>query len=784
MLKVIRETALFLPRLPEPAALREGMKAAGRLAALAGAAFLLSRAVVVSLVPACGLAPFAIALFAAALSAGLNPAPLASGCLLGAVGESLEAFNLSLLIGCAVVLAGSLLSNIMPTVTGRIRHALRRAPSIQARSPNDARLCMMLAGLGMLLPGLVYAQGALWPSVQVTAAALASLSAAPFLAEAIRSIEANRRPGPDAKLGLCILGLAATAGVCKIYVPAAMGFAALMVTLTWPAGALTGLGLGASALLMTGDGRYAAALGLCGAAAQLCEGRDLPRAALVAAAGLVSALFMALPYPDMAGLCLGPPLALLLPDKFRSEILRGLRRPAVGCDSDQLAALLRDDMNQRLKAMSDAFGELAEGYLKPASLPDEQTLMTRLRETLCDGCPGYGECWAGSENRGARLLCDLVALAMEGEGPLFEEGVPPDLQRRCRRSRMFEDGVGPMLSDFAETRRAELKRGADNRLISAQFLQAQALLDNMAAEQSKSLRLRDATARKVSAVLARGDIDIAEALSIPGHRCELALTLREGRWSEAMAEKAVRCLGGSYRVLSLLGNTLRVRRLPKLSAEVGAGSASRDPDVASGDSHLTAMLDDEHLLALICDGMGSGEAAGRESAQAARLLARFLAAGAGWGLAVETVNALLVNSAKEDMFSTVDMLLLNLSSGMAELVKLSACPTLILRDGEIQRVEGGRLPLGILDQVQPAACRVRLMPGDVLLMASDGVLDAADPVEIENLLLQNEGDMNALSEQVLALAQSASQRPDDMTAICLRVHVSGHSLGAGSLNPH
>ena len=419
--------------------------------------------------------------------------------------------------------------------------------------------------------------------------------------------------------------------------------------------------------------------------------------------------------------------------------------------------------------MSAAFGELAEGYLAPAAMPDEQALMTSLRERLCDGCPGYGECWAGTENRGARLLCDLVALAVTQEGDLFEEGVPPDLQRRCRRSRLFEERVGPLLSDFADARRSQLKRGADNRLISAQFLQAQALLDGLAEEQSRPLRLRDAAARRVTSALARAGIDIAEALSIPGSRAGLALTLREGRWTEAAANRAALCLGRDYRVSGIWGNTLRARRVPKLSAEIGAGSASREPGAASGDSHLTAMLDDERLLAIICDGMGSGEAAGRESAQAARLLGRFLAAGAGWSLAVETVNALLINSAAEDMFSTVDMLIFDLATGMAELVKLSACPTLIARDGGVQRVEGGRLPLGILDQVQPAASRVRLMPGDVLLMASDGVLDAADPEAIEHLLIHAEGDMNALSEQILALAQSASQRPDDMTAICVKV---------------
>ena len=140
--------------------------------------------------------------------------------------------------------------------------------------------------------------------------------------------------------------------------------------------------------------------------------------------------------------------------------------------------------------------------------------------------------------------------------------------------------------------------------------------------------------------------------------------------------------------------------------------------------------------------------------------------------------ALMLNAGSEDMFSTMDLLLLDLSGGRAEFVKLAACPALIARDGAVTRVEGGRLPLGILERVQPAASRVQLVPGDLVLMASDGVMDAADPDALEALLLDaadaapSPGDMNALAEQVLRLAESGGapdRRRDDMTAVCLRL---------------
>ena len=117
------------------------------------------------------------------------------------------------------------------------------------------------------------------------------------------------------------------------------------------------------------------------------------------------------------------------------------------------------------------------------------------------------------------------------------------------------------------------------------------------------------------------------------------------------------------------------------------------------------------------------------------------------------------------------MLIFNLNTGEAELVKLAACPTLILRQGALRRAEGGRLPLGILDKVQPGSLATRLLPGDVLLMASDGVMDAAGEAALERLMRREDRDMPRLARLALAAAERACEggRRDDMTVVCLRV---------------
>ena len=84
------------------------------------------------------------------------------------------------------------------------------------------------------------------------------------------------------------------------------------------------------------------------------------------------------------------------------------------------------------------------------------------------------------------------------------------------------------------------------------------------------------------------------------------------------------------------------------------------------------------LYILLCDGMGSGVAASRESKLAIRLLERFLKAGVDPESALKTLNsALALRNEEEGGFTTVDLLRLDLFTGEGALYKFGAAPTYI-----------------------------------------------------------------------------------------------------------
>ena len=632
--------------------------------------------------------PLAAALMAGGLAAGENPAFLVLGCLLGMLRIPLNKVSLLPAVSCVLVLAAELILSFLP---------MKKKFSAETK-------CALTAGICVLLPALVWANGALLSSVQALSCALLAAAAAPFLMCAAALHPGRRRLMFQEKLGLALAASAVLTGTWRM-LPTAGKFLAALLVLFLPGG-----------WLLRTDSR----------------------------------LF---PPPD--------------------------------CDPERIARDVRAETNRKLRALGDAFSEMADECASPAPVPDEQALICEMRSRLCTGCAGYEDCWAGGDNHAVRLLCHLIADALDrmdappGMRVLFSDGeIPPSVLRACRRGRMIPDRLGLLLRDFSEKRRSEIKRCADNQLLSAQFMQAREILYNLAARQQEPASLRGPRLEQLMGALDSTGLGNCEAMAFGPDDTEIRLTHPHG-WTrdEALRASAAlsRALGGRFRP-EVQGESLVFTRLPLLQPRTGECCRSGIAGEQCGDSHMVRTLDGRRLVLALSDGMGSGGEASRESLEALRLLWCFLDAGLSRTLALETVNRRLLMRSTEEMFATLDLCILDLNTGVAEFSKFAACRTLILRGRELLQVEGGQLPLGILENVQPGISRVRLRPGDLLVMGSDGVMEAGDVLMIERLVREHAAyPPQQLAETLIREAglRRAHDRQDDLTCICLRVEKAG-----------
>lgn len=485
-----------------------------------------------------------------------------------------------------------------------------------------------------------------------------------------------------------------------------------------------------------------------------------------------------------AGEFLAALLVLLLPGGWLLRTDNRLFRQSA-CDPDRIAREVRSETRRRLRALGDAFSEMAGGCSVPSTVPDEQALICEMRNRLCAGCAGYESCWTGEDNRGVRLLCQLIADSMDrvdappGMRVLFSDGeIPPFILRACRRGRMIPDRLGLLLRDFAEKRRSEIKRCATNQLMAVQFMQAREILYHLAARQEEPVSLRGPRLDQLRGALDSVGITGCEILTLGMQDAQIYLSRPEG-WNQEEVHRATfalnRAFGKKYRA-DLRGEALYFTHSSRLQADTGSSCQSGVAGELCGDSHLVRMLDGNRLVLALSDGMGSGSDASRESLEALRLLWCFLDGGISRTLALETVNRRLLMKSTEEMFATMDLCILDLNTGVAEFSKFAACRTLVLRGRELLQIEGGQLPLGILENVQPGISRIRLRPGDLLVMGSDGVMEAGDALLMERLTREHAAcPPQQLAETLVREAglRRAREQQDDLTCICLKVQAAG-----------
>jgi sigma-B regulation protein RsbU (phosphoserine phosphatase) len=191
----------------------------------------------------------------------------------------------------------------------------------------------------------------------------------------------------------------------------------------------------------------------------------------------------------------------------------------------------------------------------------------------------------------------------------------------------------------------------------------------------------------------------------------------------------------------------------------------------SGDFYDVVAADDSVLLA-IADVSGKGVAAALMSS----MLQASLRTQAGSQESVAgmllNMNRLLCGGAPTGKFAT--FFLARVHEPTLRLTYSNAGhnhPLLRRRDGTIQELSEGGLLLGIREPIQLAEASVDLAPGDVLLLYTDGISEAADAKQE----LYGEERLTALF-RILPPDLSASETADRVLA-AVRTHLNGVEAG-------
>ena len=293
-------------------------------------------------------------------------------------------------------------------------------------------------------------------------------------------------------------------------------------------------------------------------------------------------------------------------------------------------------------------------------------------------------------------------------------------------------------------------------------------------------------ARRIRGVLAERAVPAALSYvrRVQGHvlaAFELQFITGARTQAEALARLTDAVLDTPMEINAIDGDRVLLKEIPLLQAESGAACAAISGGKICGDTSYTGRLQDGRYLAALSDGMGHGEGAAMASRQTVELLRLCLDAGYNRQQTITAVNGMMLLDGAGEHFSTADVLIIDLWSGNASLDKLGAAVSWVYSGGNLTRVTGDTLPLGIVEGVDQNGSMFRLTEGDAVVLLTDGVEDAFGSVSaLEEAILASLSMTypHAAAEKLLdaALEVGGGQRRDDQSVLVVYIRSAGRAL--------
>ncbi len=109
------------------------------------------------------------------------------------------------------------------------------------------------------------------------------------------------------------------------------------------------------------------------------------------------------------------------------------------------------------------------------------------------------------------------------------------------------------------------------------------------------------------------------------------------------------------------------------------------------------LLENGQTLLGITDGMGTGLVASKESSLVMGLIEDFMSCGFSDELTLKLKNSMFWPGGFDTHPTTVDMSIIDMHSGVCDILKLGAATTYVKRDGWVEAIKSTSLPVGAIE---------------------------------------------------------------------------------------
>lgn len=438
----------------------------------------------------------------------------------------------------------------------------------------------------------------------------------------------------------------------------------------------------------------------------------------------------------------------------------------------------------RLDKLAEGFRRLYETAAEGEEMPEKRRIRSeaaaafdRTADAVCKTCAEKERCWKKEYADTVRELGSMAeGLARRGTAAVSDLPVP--FRQKCISPEAFVSVLNGEMRGLMYRRQYTARLREGRAAAYGQFLDMAEVMADCARQLSGVAGPDAAAERRLIRFCKNRDMEASCSAFRDGR----------GRLHAAIEGAGVENIGEESDYLERLSAAVGVRlcrispgekgrmilrQAEPLAVSVGIANMKKEGESVSGDRGTYFKTDGGILCVILSDGMGTGEAAAGESTRAVAILEALLRAGMEPASAMRLLNsAAMLRNGDAWGYATVDLCCIDLFTGETCFYKYGAAPSYVKNGRNIRRVRGASLAAGMLAgmDASPDIVRLKLRPGNVALIASDGVLAENDDRWLREILAGSDGEeVKSVARRTLRAACARFGSADDMTALAIRV---------------
>ncbi|MBP1856343.1 stage II sporulation protein E [Metaclostridioides mangenotii] len=489
-------------------------------------------------------------------------------------------------------------------------------------------------------------------------------------------------------------------------------------------------------------------------------------------------------------------VVILIPDKVFTKVEKLIKSNVASNDvvNDYIMRskdLTKNRLNNIYKTYSDLANTFDRIREKDRVLDqrDIASVIDMIHNDECRVCSMKRMCWETRFNHTYTMIYNILE-EIEDIGELSIKEIPENFRKECMKPESIVKMANYYYRLFVLDYEWSTKFSENRRLIANQIRSISKSIESLSLDLENNIMLDLEKEKSIYDNLQRYGVDVEKVNYITKSNNEFEIevekvTCANGRMCEEKIKSALTDIVGEELSARKVGcNSIGDKckatfvKAQKFKAMTEVSAMSRDGHILCGDNYTFMEINDGKYMMAISDGMGKGKKAYEESSATIDILEKMIDAKIEDEIVIDTINNMLMLKSSDEMFSTLDLGIVDLRRGSLDTIKMGACSTYIKRsNGDIDLISSSSLPVGILSDVKLDRKNAKVNDGDFVIMVSDGIVDSGINKDLgDNWMIYfldsiKSTNTKKISNMILdrALELQPNQIEDDMTVLVTKI---------------